>query len=59
MFACMVVASRIPNPLLEMCALNNVGMPVASCNSKLDGDYLWDGLAWLHDSVGVDPLVPP
>ena len=40
MFAYMVTASRIPDPLLEICALNNVGLPVASCNFELDGDSL-------------------
>lgn len=39
MFSYMVTATRIHDPLLEMCALNDVGMPVASFNSELDGDY--------------------
>ena len=40
MFAYMVAASRVPNPLLEICALNDVGLPIASCDFELDGDYL-------------------
>jgi len=36
----MVAASRIPNPLLEICDINNVGLPVASCDSQFDGDYI-------------------
>ena len=40
MFADMVAASGIPDRLLEMCALNDVGLPIDSCDSDLDGDYL-------------------
>ena len=40
MFAYMVVAVGIPDPLLEMCALNNAGMSVTLFDSELDGDYL-------------------
>ena len=40
MFAYMVAASRIPDPLLEICALNDVGLPIASCDFELDGGSL-------------------
>ena len=40
MFAYMVEVTRIPNPLLEMGARNDVGQPVASFYSELDADYL-------------------
>jgi len=36
----MVAASGIPYPLLEMCTLKDVGLPVASWDFELDGDYL-------------------
>jgi len=39
MFACMVATSRILDPLLEMFNPNDVGLPIASCDSDLDGDY--------------------
>lgn len=39
MFAYMVAASRIPNPLIEIGALNDVGLPIASCDFELDEDY--------------------
>ena len=40
MFAYIVAAVKRPDPLLEMYALNDVGLPIASFDSKLDGDYL-------------------
>ena len=42
-----------------MCTLNDVSLPVASCDSELDGDYILGGQASLHGSVGVDPLLVP
>ena len=40
MFAYMVAAVGIPYPLIGMCTLNDVGLPVALFNFELDGDYL-------------------
>jgi len=40
MFAYMVAASKIPNPLLEIGALSDVDLPVASCGFELDEDSL-------------------
>lgn len=36
----MVVVTGIPDPLLEMCAQNDAGIPIASFNSELNGDYI-------------------
>jgi len=36
----MVATARIPDPLLERCAPNDVGLLVASFDFELDGDYL-------------------
>ena len=36
----MFVVAGIPNPLLEMPAQNNAGLPVTSFDSELDVDYL-------------------
>jgi len=33
----MVSASKIPDPLLEICILNDVDLLVASCGFELDG----------------------
>ena len=51
----MVATSKIPNPLLEIGALSDVGQPIASYGSKLDEDSRTDGQAWLRGVVGVDP----
>jgi len=40
MFSYMIAVARIPNLLLEMCAQNDVGPPVASFDYELDVDYL-------------------
>jgi len=40
MFAYMVAASKIPDPLLEIGALSDAGLPVASCGFELDEDSL-------------------
>ena len=55
MFAYMVVASKIPDPLLEIGALSDVGQPLASYSSELDEDSRASGRAWLCGVVGVDP----
>ncbi len=57
MFAYMVVAVKIPDPLLEIGARSDAGLLVASCSSQLDEDSLEDGRAWLRGVVGVDPLL--
>ena len=57
MFAYMVVASKRPDPLLEIDALSDVGQPVASYGSELDEDSRADGRAWLRGVVGIDPLL--
>ena len=36
----MVATSRILDPLIEIFTLNDVGLAVASCEFKLDGDSL-------------------
>ena len=57
MFAYMVGAVKRPDPLLEIGALSDVGLPISSCDSNLDEDSLEDGRAWLRGVVGVDPLL--
>ena len=57
MFAYMVGAVKRPDPLLEIGALSDAGLPVASCSSDLDEDSLKDGRAWLRGVVGVGPLL--
>ena len=51
----MVATSKIPNPLLEIGALSNVGQPVASYDFELDEDSRADGQEGLCVVVGVDP----
>ena len=53
----MVGAIERPDPLLEIGALSDAGLLVASCGSELDEDSLEDGRAWLRGVVGVDPLL--
>ena len=53
----MVGAVKRPDPLLEIGALSDASLPVASCGSELDEDSLEDGRAWLCGVVGVDPLL--
>ena len=43
MFAYMVGAVKRPDPLLEIGALSDAGLPIASCGSELDEDSLEDG----------------
>jgi len=40
MFAYVVAASKRPDPFLEIGALSDAGLPIASCSSKLDEDSL-------------------
>ena len=41
----MVGAVKRPDPLLEIGALSDAGLPIASCGSELDEDSLEDGRA--------------
>jgi len=38
MFAYRVAASKIPDPLPEIGALSDAGLPIASCGFELDED---------------------
>ena len=55
----MVAASKGLGPLLEIGALSDAGLLVASCGFELDEDSLEDGRAWWRSVVGVDPLLVP
>jgi len=59
MFAYMVADLKRPDPLLEIGALSDASLPVASSGFEIDEDSLEDGRAWLRGVVGVDPLLVP